>query len=259
MRRSLLGSTAVGTLVVALAGAPAPADAGSTAAASYSFPNSNGLDWSLATFGGISGFNPSLGNLQSVLVVEKLTAHLKGSVSSGSTTVSSAVVHGSVKLTLNNGPSGMMGLPVLAISAPQGYYNNATDQGKPASQLSTTPQLYDSGVQTTSNGSGTVINSPGSDWDNPKLSITLSSESNATATSAVPYFIFNHPNVTETFDLTLTYNYTTGNYTTGGDPPGYTTGGDPPGQVPEPASALVLGTGVLALGKLRRRKKQKQA
>ena len=91
--------------------------------------------------------------------------------------------------------------------------------------------------ESTSNGPLTEVDT--ADWELPGGGTLIADLTTTTTSTAAPPNMSVNVTPTLTYDLTGVYNYTTTS-----------------GPVPEPVSALMLGSGILALGAVRRRRKQ---
>ncbi|HUB13781.1 MAG TPA: VPLPA-CTERM sorting domain-containing protein [Acetobacteraceae bacterium] len=277
MRKSLLSTTAVCTLVAALAAAPVPAAAGSYTAATLTFKNTGGLDWnpsganSAAAMASLPSFNTALGgNLKSVLVVENLTSKISGQAQFTGASPTPATVTANSRVWFGN-PSSLMppGLApatsagrVLRVKGNLAYYTHTTttSNGKKLNltKLNNTSQPFASGALAASNSFAINASTTSlANWEtnghgnvNLALHSTTTGTWNLTRTTPTsghtfPAFGLNFsPAVTETLTATIKYFYT---------------GSAGPTSAPEPASALLLGGGLLALGKVRRRKQRTQS
>ncbi len=228
MRNILLSTTAVTGLVLAFALAPTAAEAGTSHQIVLSIPaaTSSGVDWTSSPLS-FAAFDSTAGTLQSVLVFQQLSVDFGGSVSLGSSASSSfsGTLSAQTDLAITGGPSVLDGAPALTAIGSQGVAlapGDTTAFSSPGAFNSTGPSLYSSGL---------------GDWESigpSTLMIVLNSVTQPT--SAYPGVLFD-PDPNMNFELQITYNYST-------------SGSD----VPEPASALLLGGGLLTLGTVRRRR-----
>jgi len=248
MRRLLLSTTAIATVVAALVLAPTKVDAHAAVSKQQAFSGSVvgysggdffavGLD--IPAFNSTqAGLGPS--GLQSILVFQQLkgkyggTAHFTnrsstaagGSVTPGSATTL-ATVTVKTPLTIAGGPSVLNGSAVLTVTASDAgmafTYNEPTTYSASDSD-SKGPLSYTDVADWELPGGGTIVAGLTSTTtaQNPQLGLVP---------DVVP---------TLTYALTGVYNYTTTS-----------------GPIPEPVSAVMLGSGVLALGAARRRRPRK--
>lgn len=225
MRKILLCTTTIAGIMAAVV-APTTANA-----SSYSIPQvvatTSGGDFNNYNLV-FPRFNSNLGTLTSVLVTVDFSANYHGtaSVSSGSASGTMSAV---TKLNIAGGPAVLDGTAVLQVSGSQGIALNTTTNTAPFNPAgaTTNPQMTTYG--------------PSADWESPggtNTSITLDSATLANAPLGVSF------NPTE--DLTLTFDVTF-DFTPNRETP-----------APEPASMLMLGAGVLALGVAHRRRRKRQ-
>jgi hypothetical protein len=225
MRKFLLGTTAFAAVAITAGGGLTSAHA-----ATYTAHHTATITVTAGDFSNnplaLEQFDTNLGNLQSVLVVENLSAHYGGSASATTSTVASSGTP-TVSTILNTamGPSALDGNPLLTLSAST-YVGGVVFGGD--------PQIFDA---TGSAGSGPMSLTTGlSDWENAGGGITSVALSSATTTTQPNGWSF-VAQPTLTFKLDYTYSFTSSTPT------------------PEPASALMLGAGLLALGAAKRRRK----
>lgn len=248
MRRLLLSTTAIATVVAALVLAPTQVDAHAAVSKQQAFSASvvgySGGDY-FATILDIPSFNSTqagLGpnGLQSVMVFQHLkakyggTAHFTnrtssaagGSITPGSSTTQ-ATITVKTPLKITGGPSLLQGSAVLTVTASDG----------PITFTYNEPAAY-SASDTASLGPIPYFDV--ADWELPGGGI-IDPALYTTTTAQNPQLGL-VPNIVPTLSYTLTgvYNYTTTS-----------------GPIPEPVSALMLGSGVLALGAARRRRPRK--
>lgn len=228
MRNALFSTTAIAGLTAALALAPGRADATVKHLIATVTPNpatTSGLDWGGAGQSvSISTFNTNLGNLQSVMVVENLSANYSGkAIASTATSVSFTVT---TNLTITGGPAVLDGTPALTLTS-----------GGPVMATPSSP--------TYSMASGMISKTPSfgpsADWESTGAGTTTIALTSKTTPGATPLGTGIDVFPSLSFALGVTYTYTTSGTTS---------------SVPEPASALMLGAGVLALGAARRRRKR---
>jgi hypothetical protein len=226
VRKGLFSTTAIAGLAAALAGAPAPASATLQKIAATVTPapatNSGGVDWTNFPVD-ISTFDQTTGHLKSVMVVQNLTANYSGlAVASSPTTVSLTVT---TKLRIVGGPSVLDGNPALTITG-----------GIPLLVGTTAEPFTISGVTT---GNVTASDPASSDWESSgpgTTEIDLYSSETLPAIKGVGIDI----SPALSFSLGVTYSFTTSGIV----------------KTPEPASALMVGAGVIALGAVRRRRRR---
>lgn len=233
MRHSLLSTTAACAVVAAVGLGPSAEASPSLSVAATVTPNpatSTGGDW-IGQQVSVSTFDVPGGHLQSILVFENLTANYSGQVTLSSAAGSfSGTLHAETDLGITGGPSVLDGAPALSVTG-SGY-------------VFATPTTAGSFSSPGNSGSpGSMTYGDLADWEStvvgPNTTITLGS--NSYVVTGVSGMIFD-PLPTLAFTLNVTYNYTTGS------PTGATS-------APEPASALMVGSGLLALGAARRRRK----
>jgi hypothetical protein len=236
MRNSLLSTTAAAGLAAAFAMLAAPT--GATAGVQHESFGPVKITTSggqfLSTPLAIPTFNTNLGTLQSVLVVEHLHADYRGTANLSASGNHSLTFSGNLKLTtalaIAGKPGVLDGTPVFAVgggefisvkpgsSTPYTSLNNTTAHG---------PFKYTKSSSTTALGNWETVG-PGS--------VTASISTLTAPTTNTPSGLTINPLSSNlTFTLKGTYTYTT----------------------PEPASALMLGAGLIALGAARRRGKRK--
>jgi hypothetical protein len=227
MRNGLLSTTAATGLAASfgLLAAPAGANAGTQVLAPITI-TTTGADFFSSPLT-IPTFDSSKGHLQSVMVFEKLTANYRGTASlsssgNGSTTYSGAL---RVKTALNisGKPGSITGSPVFSVA---GSTSITVAPG------SSTP--YTSTGNTASNGPFKFTTGL-SDWESAGPGSVTALVSSTTALNNSPpvggLSITPNPDLTLVLDVTYTYS------------------------TPEPASALMVGAGLIALGAARRRRK----
>jgi hypothetical protein len=230
MRRLLFSTTAIAGLVALISLSPVSAAATPHVHNHTTVQNlsktSAGLDFTGATLT-FDKFDTSSGKLQSVMVVENLSGSFSG-MATASSASTSATVSAADALNIAGGPSMLNGTPKLTLTGGQGLFvgTSPTPVSITTSPAGPAAPLGDSHL---------------ADWESSgpgKGMVTLNS---FLSDSAIPGIGVNLL-PTLTFSLGVTYNFLT------------TTSSTAP--VPEPVSALLLGTGVLALGGLRKRRKR---
>lgn len=224
MRKFLLGTTAFAAVAITAGGGLTSAHAATYTAHHTATITVTGGDFSSSPLA-LEKFDTNLGNLQSVLVVENLSAHYGGSASATTSTVASSGTP-TVSTILNTalGPSALDGSPLLILSASS--YMGGVSLGD--------PQSFDA---TGSTNSGPMnVTSALSDWESAGGGVTSLALSSSTASTQPNGWSF-VAQPTLTFTLDYTYSFTSSTPT------------------PEPASALMLGAGLLALGAAKRRRK----
>jgi hypothetical protein len=243
MRRLLLSTTAIATVVAALVLAPTQVDAHSAVSKQQAFSGSvvgyAGGDY-FATELQIPAFNSNQGGLQSILVFQGLkanyggTAHFTnrtstaagGSITTGAATTQ-ATLSMKTPLRITGGPSVLQGSAVLTVAADESGLVLTYNEPGPISASNSVSK-------------GPLDYVDVADWEVPGGGTLVADlESVTTAVNPEPGLV---PNIVPTLAYTLTgvYNYTTTS-----------------GPIPEPVSALMLGSGVLALGAARRRRSRK--
>ncbi|HVC63557.1 MAG TPA: VPLPA-CTERM sorting domain-containing protein [Acetobacteraceae bacterium] len=232
MRRILLSTTAIAGMVATLVVSPLPAAATphihrhTTATQSFSSTVA-GLNWTGYTIA-LNEFDTTLGSLQSVLVTEQLTGSFKGSASASSASTT-ATVTAATSLTVTGGPAALDGMPLLTLSGNKDLAVGLT----PASLL----------IDAGSTGSPMSYD-PSVDWESVGPATTLIMLDSLTSAASPPGILVNvTPTLTFTLDVAYNYQTTTSDSAT-------------PSRVPEPASALMLGAGLIALGAARRWRRQ---
>jgi hypothetical protein len=225
MRKFLLGTTAFVAVAITAGAGLTSAQAATYTAHHTATITVTGGDFSSNPLA-LEKFDTNLGNLQSVLVVENLSAHYGGSASATTSTVASSGTP-TVSTILNTamGPSALDGNPLLTLSA-GGYTGGVAFGGD--------PQPFDANGSTSSGPMS--LTSGLSDWENAGGGITSVALSSSTSSSQPNGWSF-VAQPTLTFTLDYTYSFTSSTPT------------------PEPASALMLGAGLLALGAAKRRRK----
>jgi hypothetical protein len=248
MRRLLLSTTAIVTVVAAYVLAPAQADAHAAVSHQQAF-SATVLDYTSGNFATteleIPAFNSTqayLGpnGLGSVLVFQSLKAKYGGSAhftnrtsaaGGGSVTPSSASTAATVSvktpLKITGGPSVLQGNAVLTVTASDSGLVFTYNQ--PAAL---------SGSDSTSKGP-TTFNDV-ADWQLPGGGTLIADLTTTTTAQNPPSGLLVNAVPTLSYALTGVYNYTTTS-----------------GPIPEPATVLMLGSGILALGAARRRRPRK--
>lgn len=233
MRNSLLSTTAAAGLAAAFAMLAAP---GGAAAGTIHYEvlapitiKTTGADFSSTPLV-IPTFDSSLGNLQSVLVFEKLHANYRGSASLSASGNGASSYSGSVKvqtqLSIAGKPGALTGSPVFSVG---GTAFETLAPGSSAAYTSTGnttgfgPNKYTTGL---------------SEWETIGAGSVTASLSSVTGvmTAISGLTTITPPDLTFTLPG-ITYTYTTA--------------------APEPASALMIGAGLIGLGVVRRRRKLK--
>jgi PEP-CTERM motif len=248
MRKSLMGTTALAAVAFASLGVPAPAQAANSCTiyatsevCSYTTSTSGGAGFNGQQIG-VELFNTNLGNLQSVLIVENLSASFSGNAqaTNGSAPTSGTMGFGS-HLKVTGGPAALDGAPLVTISKSAYIPGVHTSAGTHYS-VNDSFRVPVTGQKTVTVGHGLH------NWrhvGSATTAIKLSSYGSKTSMTAVS--TLNKPSgwdltVNQQFTFTLDYTY---NFTVPQSNPG--------GSVPEPASGLLLGAGLVALGAARRR------
>jgi hypothetical protein len=232
MRNSLLSTTTAAGLAAAFAMLAVPG--GATAGTIHHevlapiSVKTTGADFS-STALVIPTFDTTQGSLQSVLVFEKLTANYHGSASLSASGNHSSTYSGSVKvqtqLSIAGKPGVLTGSPVFSVSGSefQSLQPGATHP-------------YNSTGNTTGFGPFKYTSAL-SEWETigpGSVTASLSSQSGV-STAVAGLTTLAPPNLTAVFDITYTFATAT----------------------PEPASALMVGAGLIGLGAVRRRRKLK--
>jgi hypothetical protein len=244
MRNSLLSTTAAAGLAAAFAMLAAPTGARAGTIHHESFGpvsiSTSGADFSSTPLS-LPTFDTTLGNLQSVLVIENLHANYHGTASlSGSgnhSTTFSGFAKVATALSIAGKPGVLNGSPVFSVGGSD-FITVAPGSSVAYTSLNNTtafgPFKYTKTSSTTALGDWETVG-PGS------VTASISSVTNLTTNSPSGLTV-NAGLPTLALTVTGTYTYTTKGVST-----------------PEPASALMLGAGLIALGAARRRGKRKPA
>jgi hypothetical protein len=240
MRNSLLSTTSAAGLAAAFALLATPA--GATVGSAHTevlAPITAGMlgDFSSQALS-IPTFDTTKGNLTSVLVFEKLSASYYGTASLSASGNSGNFYSGSAQLQTSvyiaGKPGVLDGSPVFSLTASAplalapGSSQSYTSTGNTASHG---PFNYTAGSSTTGLGN----------WKTTGPGTVVASLSTVTELLPTPVGGLSiDPPGELSFALDITYDFTTSS-----------------GAIPEPASALMIGAGVIGLGAVRRRRKRK--
>ena len=232
-RRTLLNTTALVAVAATLSFAPISADAHAVVSRSDVLATitvgASSTDWTNELLA-IPAFDSTKGSLQSVLVFQQLTANYAGSAAYTSGTGSAtATLFAATPLSITNGPSTLNGPAVLTATASQPM-SFAGTESSPFNQTD---------VETTG---PFLLSGAIGDWARPGGGMLLA-DLTTISTSNAPEGLAFSPDPLLTYVLNVTYNYTT-------------TAADPV-PAPEPASALMLGAGVIGLAAARGRRKHR--
>jgi len=242
MRNSLLSTTAAAGLAAAFAMLAAPTGARAGTIHHESFGpvsiSTSGADFSSTPLS-IPTFNTALGNLQSVLVVENLHADYRGTASLSASGNHSTTFSGFAKvataLSIAGKPSVLNGNPVFSVGGSD-FITVAPGSSVAYTSLNNTtafgPFKYTKASSTTALGDWETVGAGSVTASVSSVThLTTNSPGGLAVNSGLPSLVLN---------VHGTYTYTTTN-------------------TPEPASALMLGAGLIALGAARRRGKRKPA
>ena len=252
MRSFLLATTAIGAATMGVWLTPAPAYAG-VHTSTFSVSISSHGEFSGSGAGStvyIPAFNSDLGTLESVLVFQNLTAKYGGTAqftnhqyftSSGSPTnpgyaSALATVAAATNLSITGGPSILQGTGVLSVG---GAENNVE-----FSYNKTAPFSFSGASRTPSTGYATYTTGLG-DWEiagGGHLIEILTSGTTPSLPGGLIIAGATSPVTNLTYTITGVYKYSTHS-----------------DAVPEPTAGLMLGSGVLALGAVRRRRRKLKA